>query len=444
MRSIAVFLAVFSALPAALVFPFVGVLLWAWIAFMNPHREAFGLAYAFPFNFYIAAVTLGAWVVSLEPKRLPNQLLPALLIIFALLFSITTYFAIDFDHAYPLWERHIKSVVLALVILGLMTSRLRIQAFLWIVVVSIGYYAVKGAGYVLVTGSAAATIFGPSDSMIADNNHLSLAIVLIIPLLHYLRVTTTNALVRAACWVGIFLAVIAVVGTYSRGGFIGLVVIGLAFLIMSRHKVAAILITAVLAFSTFQFAPPQWLKRIDTIQAYQQDDSALSRLHAWQTSWNLAAARPFVGGGFSAIENPKTYSHFRGPYDATKDGRAAHSIYFQLLGDHGFPTLFTYLLIVGAGIFNLTRVLRDTRGSPDLAWANMLSRMLLVSIAGFMAAGSFLSMAYYDLFFCLVAMTAALRAVVTESAYVELADQQESIGDGGLRPIPAARGLTAR
>ncbi len=438
MRSLAVFLTVFSVLPAALVFPFVGVLLWAWVAFMNPHREAFGLAYDFPFNFYIAAATLLAWFVSAEPKRLPNQLLPVLLIAFAVLFSLSTYFAIDFDRSYALWDRHIKTIALAVVALGLMTSKLRIQAFLWVTVISIGYYAVKGAGYLLATGSASATIFGPSDSMIADNNNLSLAIVLIIPLLHYLRSTSANSAVKAACLIGILLAIVAVVGTYSRGGFIGLLVVGFAFLSMSRRKMAATLVAVVLGLGIWQLAPAAWLSRIDTIQTYQQDDSALSRIYAWQTSWNLAIERPLVGGGFAAIENPATYSHFRGPHDTTKDGRAAHSIYFQLLGDHGFPAFVVFLAMIGAAIFNLTRILKATRDQPHLAWSNLLARMLLVSIAGYVSAGSFLSMAYYDVFFCLLVMSVSLREVVASSG-VEQHTEEVSPIETGNRPVPAFR-----
>ena len=84
----------------ALVYPFVGVLLWAWISFMSPHREALDFAGDFPFNFYTAVTTLAAWVLSLEPKALPNQIMRRLVIAFAPSRRSRRYFALDGTSAY--------------------------------------------------------------------------------------------------------------------------------------------------------------------------------------------------------------------------------------------------------------------------------------------------------------------------------------------------------
>lgn len=443
-RSLAVFLAVFSTLPLALVFPFVGVLLWAWISFMNPHREAFGLAFDFPFNFYIAVTTLAAWVMSAEPKRLPNYALPGLFILFAILFSISTYFALDYAYSLERWDKHIRTIVLVLLLMAMTTSRLRIQAFLWIIVISIGYYAVKGGGFIMLTGAIGARIYGPQDSMIADNNDLSLAIVMSIPILNYLRVTSANPLVKLACLVVIVFSVAAVVGTNSRGGFIGLMVIGLGFILFAKPKFGAFLIPLALAAGVWAYAPSSWFERIGSIGAYATDESAANRFAAWKTTWNLALDRPFVGGGFSAIETDKVdFKYNKVDWRVNKAEqeksrtRAAHSIFFQVLGDNGFPGLIVWLSLIAAGVYNLLRTLALTRDRDDFDWARALSRTLLICFMGYLAAGAFLSMAYYDVTLCLVALTAPLREIVTRA--VQGAPAAEEIADVPAELVPAWR-----
>lgn len=410
MRGLLVFAVVFAALPIALFYPFVGFLLWEWISFMNPHREAFGMASSFSFNFYIAAVTIVAWVFSLEPKTLPAQILPALVLAFALLTSLTTFFALEHAVAFELWNTHIKSFALALVVMAMVNSKLRVQAFIWVAAISIGYYAVKGAGFVLLTGSIGSRVFGPDNSMIADNNNLGLAMVMTLPIINYLRLSSANRYIQLGCWLAVAMTIVAIVGTYSRGGFVGLVVVGLAFFLLSKHKVVSLIVALTVGATIFVAAPQDWKDRMAGIQDYDQDGSAQGRIEAWQTAWNLAADRPLVGGGFAAIEQKSVSSKYRPGSQAV--ARAPHSVYFQVLGDHGFLGLILYLTIVLVATANLFRIQAQTRGHEELEWANVLSRMLLISFAGFLVAGSFLSMAYYDVFLCLLALSVSLREIV--------------------------------
>lgn len=417
MRSIALLIAIALAMPLAVVFPYVGLLLWSWTSFSSVARETFGFAYDFPFNYYIAATTIGAWVLSTEPKSLPNHAMPVLVILFAAWVSVTTYYALDYESAYSRWEIHIKTMILVLMALALVTSKLRLHAFVWIIVLSIGYYAAKGAGFMLLTGSVG-RVFGPERSMIADNNNLSLAIVMIIPLLHYLRMTSHNQVVKGVCVALIVCSVIAVIGTYSRGGLIGLIAVGAAFLVLARGKLAAIGVGVVVVVAVLNLAPDAWFDRIGTIVTYKEDSSSVGRLNAWETSWNLAQNRPVLGGGFAAIEQPRVYKRYRPSGDST-EYRAPHSVYFQILGDHGFVGLFFYLAMLVVGTYNLFLVQRFALGRDDLEWAGLLARMFLVSLFGFAAAGTFLSMAYYDVLLCILGLTAALREVARNAAEAE-------------------------
>jgi O-antigen ligase len=148
----------------------------------------------------------------------------------------------------------------------------------------------------------------------------------------------------------------------------------------------------------------------------------------------LAVDRPLVGGGFSALERDKIRFRYA-KSKTTEVGRAAHSMWFQVLGDHGFIGLFLYLGIIFAAIYNALRIVSLSKTRDNLAWATLLSRMIVVMFAGYFSAGSLLSMAYYDAFLVLVGLTAALRVIVEK----EVASTSE-IFDDLAEPVPATAG----
>jgi probable O-glycosylation ligase (exosortase A-associated) len=140
----------------------------------------------------------------------------------------------------------------------------------------------------------------------------------------------------------------------------------------------------------------------------------MGRVEAWRTSFNIATQR-VTGGGFSSIEHDFVAQAYPTVGGLTQ-GRAAHSMYFQVLGDHGFIGLALYLAAIGSALFITFLVLQATRGRPDLRWANQLGRMLQASIAAYMFGGAALSMAYYDGFLIIVVLAAALYQVVKHSS----------------------------
>ena len=83
MRDILLTLTIFGSVPLILVKPHIGVLVYSWISYMNPHRLAWGFAYNFQFAMLIGAVTVLAWMISREPKRIPLSKVTVLVVAFA-------------------------------------------------------------------------------------------------------------------------------------------------------------------------------------------------------------------------------------------------------------------------------------------------------------------------------------------------------------------------
>jgi probable O-glycosylation ligase (exosortase A-associated) len=306
-------------------------------------------------------------------------------------------------------------MLLAMAVAAMATTKVRIQAVVWVLVLSLGYLAVKGGGFMLLTGGRH-KIFGPADSMIGDNNHLGLALVVLLPLIGYLRMSSQRSWIRWACLGVMTLDVFAVLGTYSRGALLALAAMAATYAVKSRYGLVLIVTAGVLVGVLPSVMPSAWFERMSTIQSAGEDASFEGRVAAWKTSVNIAMARPLVGGGFAAVELDEVARAYQSEGSLSDRARAAHSIFFEVLGDLGFVGLGLYLVVLASSWIHTSLALAATRGRPELAWANGLARMLQASLVGLMVGGSALSMAYYDGFLVIFALAASLLRVVRSPA----------------------------
>ena len=417
MRDLILLGALLGVVPLILRRPMIGVLAWIWVALMNPQQEVYGFLQGASLNLYIAVITAFAWLASKQRKTVPLNPLTITLIIFMMWASITTYFALNPSYSYDLWDRTLKTFVLAFAILTIASTKGRIQAIVWMVVLSIGFYGIKGGGFTLLTGGRN-HVFGPDNSMIADNNNLGLALVMVLPLMNYLRITTQRYWVRLGLLAMMGLTLVGIIGTYSRGAFFALGVTGLAYAVRSRAGIIPLVLGGLLLASLPSLVPSSWFERMSTIQHANQDQSFQEREAAWTTSLNVAESR-LTGGGFNSIQQDWVADMYASP-GSLKIGRAAHSIYFEVMGDHGFFGLFLYALILLAGWYNTTATLIAIRGRPEMDWAALLARTMQVSMIGYLVGGAALSMAYYDGFLIMLALTGALLLYVRKPATEEV------------------------
>jgi probable O-glycosylation ligase (exosortase A-associated) len=177
------------------------------------------------------------------------------------------------------------------------------------------------------------------------------------------------------------------------------------------------------------FMPAKWSERMDTINTYQSDASAMGRINAWYMAYNLATDRP-LGGGFE-ISNGHTFARYAPNPD---DVHAAHSIYFQALGEHGFVGLGLYLLLAFLTWRKAAWIVRQTARRPEFKWAAHLATMIQVSMVGFAVGGAFLSLLYYDVPYYLM-MAMVVTGVIVKKALA--AEAAASKGRAGTAMPPA-------
>jgi probable O-glycosylation ligase (exosortase A-associated) len=306
--------------------------------------------------------------------------------------TFNNVFAVDPSSAWLLWGRNWMIFALALVLWVTATSKIRIHAVIWVSVICLFYYGVKG-GFLSILYGGFKTIDGPPGTLIGDNNHLAVALLMILPLANYLRLHTANIWLRIALVAGFALTFLAVVGSYSRGAFLALAALGVVSWIYSRNKIIYAIFGVALAVPVFYFMPGEYYERLATLNDTDVDGSFQGRVQAWQVAYFYARDHFPFGAGFDGPELSSVYqSYFPG-----EAFRAAHSIYFQVLGDTGFIGLGIYLAILLLAFLNCWRIRKATRGKPELTWARDLATMIQLSLVAFCVGGAALSLAYYDM-----------------------------------------------
>lgn len=305
-----------------------------------------------------------------------------------------------------MWDKTIKVIAGLMLTASMLTDRRRIDALVWLMVIALGFYGVKGGLFTLVTGGSH-IVLGPPDTMIADRNHLAVALLVTLPLMNYLRLQARHRMVRLGLVFAVAATLFSVVGSQSRGALVGLVATAAVFWLRSRGKIVSGVAIAVGIALAIAFMPETWVERMETMRSYQEDESAMGRITIWLAALAFAHARPLTGGGFQAIYSQNIVDMVMPGVTA----RATHSIWFEVMADHGFIGFGLWLMILAGGLWYSFRIVRLAKDAPALQWAHDLARMSQASLVAYMVGGTFLSLSYWDFFWTLLVVLGAARAV---------------------------------
>jgi probable O-glycosylation ligase (exosortase A-associated) len=400
-----------------------GTMLWAWIALCAPQQYMYGFVGTLPLDKIAVGVTFISVFID-QTKRKPYIDTHILLVgLFVLQGAISYSVGLsNLDRSYDLLDKMLKIYALCFVMTMAGRGRVQIHAMVIIICLGMGIHgALEGLKYIASAGGH--KVMAPSS--IGDNNYLAMATVMVLPLLVYLFRYSEARLIRF-CFLGAALACFAgVVATGSRGGLIGLGVLGVFLVLQSRRKLLTLLAVTVLGGGLLALAPSQWTERMHTISTASQDDSFMSRVSSWKLNTIVALERPLVGGGYDALENWAVFDIYKPKFHMLDDvisspeptiAFAAHSIYFETLGDLGFPGFFLFMAILFTGFRNLGRILRATRGNESLLWAHDLAVLFRLSLIVFMVCGALLSAAYFELLYIMLTQVSVLRRHLEETA----------------------------
>jgi putative inorganic carbon (HCO3(-)) transporter len=370
--------------------PWIGIMAWTMLSLGSPHVE-FGYAAAYwPVASVVAICTLLGLLGSKDKVNPMTGSAPWWLLAFTVWMCITLPASMFFTPSYPLWERTMKTFLMLYVTLAVITDLRKLNVFIWINVIAIAFYGVKGGVFTILSGGNH-RVWGPG-GFIEGNNEVGLAVIVVIPLMRYLQLQMTGKWSKLIMTGAIVLCLATVLGTHSRGALVGVAAMVAVLWWRGENKFQWGSIIVLLAVMALPLMPEHWWTRMETIKTYNEDESALGRINAWWMAWNLAKDNIF-GGGFM-IYNAITFGRYA---PIPEDIHAAHSIYFQVLGEHGFIGLFLFMAIGASTWLTANRLRKIGRQHQPLKWAADLGAMVQVSMVGYATTGAFLSLTYYDL-----------------------------------------------
>lgn len=411
MRDLVLTVFIVGLLPYCFARPWIGVLSWYWIGLMSPHKLTWGFARDMPFAMAVAIATLAGLVVTRDRRAIPwNTSLVLLLLLFGW-FTMTSFFAWMPDNAWDQWTRVMKIILMTFISTTLIYGRNRVRALLIVIALSIGFFGVKGGIFTLRSGGVD-HVLGPPGSFIEGNTFLGLALVMVVPLLIFLAREEQRKWIKRMFYATAMFSILAAVFTYSRGALLGLGMVVPLLFMKSQKKFLVIALVIPLAIFGKDLVPEKLYKRTDTIGTYEEDYSAMQRLASWSVGLNVAERHPLTGAGFDFESYPDPSRWFG--YMDQKYAKfiwipqAAHSIYFQMLGQHGFVAFGLFIGMLISALLTLQRLKRQ-KHNPETKWIAEYASAIQISLLGYMVSGAFINVAYFDLMYIMIAFTALLQ-----------------------------------
>lgn len=437
-------------LPLAFRNAFVAYLIWGWTGLIAIENYLFGFMMPVQLNLIFALITFLMIFFKKDTERgtFSTNATIVFLILFFLQGSLSAVFAYGSNSLnWDLYDRLWKELLFAMAMPLVVVKRYRIHAFVLVMCLGMGFHGLidglkffSSGGAHLVRGFVK---FG-------DNNHFAVMLVMAIPLLLYMASYSKNRWLRLAALAVAIITIAAVIGTRSRGGFVAMAAVGLWLVLTSRKRLPALTVFIAGIIFVVAIAPAEWTQRMETIQEADQDTSFMSRVEAWQVSSAIALHNPLTGGGFHAVATQSVWNQFRGQKGllgfvntglSSEIYRAAHSVYFEVMGDMGFSGFLIFMGLLLNALKNGVQISRVARqGGPELEWAIDLSRSLAATIFAFLVGGLTVSIAYTEFIYMAVMLMEILKQEVQRSLSEQRA--RSEVQASGLKGVPTSSPIT--
>ncbi|WP_018873494.1 putative O-glycosylation ligase, exosortase A system-associated [Thioalkalivibrio sp. ALJ16] len=452
MRDYLLALIIAVLLPLIVRYAWIGVLAWFWIGLFAPQWHTWTFMRGAPLATYVGGVTLIALFLAKDRKPFPFTRETIMLFVLAGYFAMTSFFAVNSSGAWDFWIHFMKILLITFVTPMLIYGERRIVWLLLVITASLAFYGFKGGLFAIQTGGAH-HVLGPTGSYLSGNTYIGLAMLMVLPLILAtarmfdrrwaadLGIELLNRFSRPIGWFSyavFWLTTIAILATYSRGAFVGLLAIAPFLFWHMQKKWLMVLAGFVLVAVVGVTAPDRLVERWQTIETYEEDTSAMQRIQSWGVAWNMAMERPLTGMGFRntalGYDWWISYANFEGTW---RHVLSPHSVYFGILGQHGFGGLAVFLLLVGFTFFTLNRVRKTARGRTGQIWLSEYAWALQIGLVGYLVAGAFLDVAYFNLLYAFIALAVIMRR---ELESVPLPEARPSIAPAALGPAQPRTG----
>lgn len=421
----------FSLFAMGLRRPFLLVLVYIYIDIVSPQRLTYYLLNTVPISLIAVVSAVGAWALVDEKRDSVFTARQGAILALLAYCGITTFFGADFPaEAQEKWAWVWKALAFAVFLPLTLRTKLRIEALLLFMTLSVGQIVIVGGIKTLFSGGG----YGELNLMVNNNAGLyegsiiSTVSIAIIPVILWLARHGTIFRPDWRVWIfaaGLTFACLLIpVGTSARTGLLCIALLAVLMLRDVKRRLLYIGALATAGIAVVPLLPASYTQRMDTIRTYKGDESASTRLAVWKWTLDYAAHNPF-GGGFNAyLQNSVSFDLTSEEGSAqnssvqkrqtTDRARAYHSSYFEMLGEQGWPGLFLWLGINFAGLFRMEMLRRRHRAPDDpLHWGGQLAGALQHGHLIYLLGGAFVGIAFNPFLYQLMAAQIGLDTYLT-------------------------------
>jgi putative inorganic carbon (hco3(-)) transporter len=232
-----------------------------------------------------------------------------------------------------------------------------------------------------------------------------------------LRRYWSNRLVRLLFLFAPMAGVATALSTGQRNTTIAFAAMALVVVVFSKNRVRNLALVGVAAVILYSLASDEFKQRFETAGT---DDTSQSRLVYWERGLDFYKQHPVIGIGY---ENWTAYYAARFPGQALGFGglryEVAHSVPITVAGETGTLGLITYYLVILMALLTNLRSARMFRDTDPPFW-RYFALSLNYGLVGFLAAGIFLSIAYYPFLWFQAGLTASLYGIARREAALNL------------------------
>jgi putative inorganic carbon (HCO3(-)) transporter len=316
-------------------------------------------------------------------------------------------------------QYYMKSVIVFMLLGQIVNTLPRLKTIAWglaLMTVPLALAAVQNylsGNYLQGIAPSDVRIQGYDAPLTGNPNDLALTLNLILPLIIALFAASRKPGHRALLLSLIVLDVIAVIATFSRGGFLTLAVIlgiYLAYLCKRRGLGWAALAVSLL-LAAVPFLPSSYVNRIATITNVEADTSgsAQERWAYMTAATQFTLTHPVVGAGVGM--NVLALNQMQG--QAWKE---VHNVYLQYAMELGIPGLVLFVMLLLGCIKSMGEVRRRFAERPDRRELFYLAEGIRVSLIAFAVAALFHPVAYHFYFYYFAGLALAAKAIAEADA----------------------------
>ena len=262
-----------------------------------------------------------------------------------------------------------------------------------------------------------------------DENDLSLFINMILPFCYFLLLYEKSKKKKIMYGVSMLTGILAIVKSFSRGGFVGFVCMVAVAWWFSPKKIVSLLIICMLGTTMYFYGGQRWEKEMDSSFTSQeiQTGTGRSRIEYWKAAWRMFLDNPLgVGGNNFQVRFPEYQTSYfkRGMW-----GVVAHSLWFTLIPELGIAGIYIYLSLLFYNlkdVFWLKKIKNQLADNRDADYIYFLSLSFLASFTGYFASGTFLAVLYYAHYWYLTAILVAAVKIAKNIVTQEVGQRVEA------------------